>query len=455
MGVLLSKISRRAASEVNSEPSHPDPSEQLAHAASKITSIRPDVDTKRESAKEIAKKFWASVQVPLSERMIGELEGLARRYADSNVEDAQIKELALDLIDKVIHGYGPLEQLFADDKVVEIYIDSFANVKVMRERKILDAPTSFSCREELKYFAECLALRCGISPTQPGDVFKFVLPDELKTRVLLVRSGLTDGDASRISFYLPRVHPTSMFDLLHKKTLPATVAAWLSELVSSGAANIVVCGPSRSGKSLLLGALISSIGSDQRILVFENMPEVGFVHPHALRVSPTGPVNRAQFQEELKEIIRVSKNNRVVFGDLDPLWATLFSQSLDSSLTGNLASVRSKNIQDCLISLSAWLGESDQKLSRLSKIDLIVSLEEEQGIPCLSELAEVSLKDNDVYLQTLIKFEGREEGKRIWSLESTDSWVCEMMRKRGLVLSAGPALRRRREPEVQDLEGSL
>ena len=442
MGSLLNKISRRSPAEVAPEPAQSPPPNPPPRVAAKVTPIKPEVDLKKEEAKEAIKKFWSSVQVPFSDRLPAELDGLAKRYVDSSVTDAQVKELVLQGINDIIRGSGPLSQLFTDDKVVEIYIDSYDSIKVMREQKILDAPTSFSCKDELKYFADCLTLRCGISAAESGDVFKFVLPDELKTRVLLVRSGLTDGNTPRISFHLPRVHPTSFFDLLHKKVLPATVAAWLSELVSSGLANIVVCGPRRSGKSSLLGALVSSIGSDQRILVFENMPEVGFVHPHALRVSPTGPVNRQQFQEEMKEIIRVSKNNRVVFGDLDPLWATLFAQSLDSSLTGNLGSVRSKNLQDALISLSSWLGESDQKLARLSKIDIMVALDEEQGVPCLVELAEVTLNENDVCLQTLVKFNGREDDKRVWSLESTDSWICEMMRKRGLALSPGPALRR-------------
>ena len=348
----------------------------------------------------------------------------------------------------ILKGFGPLAPLVQDPAVSEIYVDSHRSIKVLRGGVSIETPFKFRSVGEFQLFISALLERCGQSLSREQPIVEGVLGEGAKIFVQVLDASVVDGQEPRLCFTIPRVQQLSFFDLLQTKTLPALVAAWLAELIASREANVLVCAPARSGKSVFVNALLSAVPTDERVVVVETKPELSLPTAHVERLLASGL--RPTEGHGVAELIRagVRKNpHRLVLGEITAQSAAPFLEALEAGLTGSISSIMGASPQDSLTAFSDLVVASnvanhDAVTRRVGRaVDLIVGLRRGLGTPYLEFLGEVVGVDaGQFFVRPLVRYAGELNGKRQWRLETRRSVWLDRMKERGTVLRPGPGL---------------
>lgn len=360
------------------------------------------------------------------------------------------EDQAYDELLNLLTGKGPLQPLYDDQFVTDIFVDNHKAIRVVRQGQALETPFYFRNRDEYKGFVNGMLQSIGrvLSPTQP--IVDCVLDDEWRSRVNAVDASLLDGKEPRLCIRIPRLQHITFYDILQTKTLPATLAAWLAELVASGKANLLILGPSGSGKTVMTTALLSSISSNERIITIEDVPEI-FVPTAHLEKLVSRPAN-AQGEGEVRmpELLRTALRrspHRIVVGEIRDEEGRLFLRALESGHAGSIATIHAETAREslwCLLDVVVAYESAPQPsiLRRIARsVHLTITMGHVDGQPCLMQVCEVRPPvDGDFVVQPLVTFQGVVAGKRQWRIETRSSQWLDFIKQRGLELSVGPGL---------------
>ncbi|GAA0653051.1 type II/IV secretion system ATPase subunit [Salarchaeum japonicum] len=180
------------------------------------------------------------------------------------------------VLEKHTRGYGVLDDLFADDRVTDVYAS--APAAATRLRVVLDGdllPTNVRLTSR---GVDALASRVRAASGRPfspaNPTLDAVLSDvgaADRVRVAAVSEPVADG----VGFAF-RAHGDRRFTLprlVETGTLTPDAAAVLSVAVERGAA-VLVAGARAAGKTTFLGALLWELPADARTVVIEDAPEL-------------------------------------------------------------------------------------------------------------------------------------------------------------------------------------
>lgn len=376
--------------------------------------------------------------------------------AVSQATDALQKELRLSLDDRklaerevlnLLSGKGPLQPLFEDTSITDIFIDDHKSVRVIRSEQALETPFQFRSAEEYRWFVDTMLASVQRGIDEAHLVVDCVLDDVWRSRMNVLHGSLFGGEEPRVSIRIPRIKKIAFYDLLQQKVLPATLAAWLAEIVDTREANLLVVGPAGSGKTLMTSALLSGAGSGERIVTIEDLPEIAStsVHMEKLMARPgdqsgKGAISKAQ----LIEIACQRSPHRIVLGNLGQSEAFPYLQALETGLCGSIATMHADSAADAVwryvdFLIASEAGKPEHLLRRLARsIHLIVTLKRIDGSPCVTDVSElVQQADGSFFIDSILEFAGVEEGKRKWRLMTKTSTWMQKIERRGLVLKAG------------------
>ncbi len=366
------------------------------------------------------------------------------RITPSDQDQAEKELLSL------LRGKGPLQALYDDPSVTDIFIDNHKSIKVIRRGQAIETPFYFRSAEEYKAYTSGMLQQVDRVLNMSSPIVDCVLPDAWRSRINAVDATVVDGDEPRICIRVPRLQQITFYDILQTKTLPATLAAWLAEVIATGEANILVLGATGSGKTVMTTALLSAVGSDERIITIEDVPEV-FVPTAHLEKLVARPAN-AQGQGEVKmpQLLRAALRrapHRIVVGEIRDEEARLFLRALETGHAGSIATIHAESGKDALWRLldlvQAYESSPQESIQRRigRALHLMIAMKKIQGKPCLTEVSEVMPAENgDFRVAELVKFVGIKDGKRQWRLMRTRSHWLDKIRERGLDLQPGPGL---------------
>jgi len=234
------------------------------------------------------------------------------------------------------------------------------------------------------------------------------------------------------------------------KALPATVAAWLAECISQGEANILVVGAKNSGKNLITAALASEIGSHERAIIVEDMPEIQFSTANAEKFTAHSTSATLSPEANVAALIRNAVRrhpNRLIATNLRDKAASEFLKALESGLTGCIASAQGEYPEDGLWRLfdeinlceSSPEGSLFRRISR--SFNLIISMGNYDAKPCLVEIAEVlPVEGHGFSVLPLLQLDSIIEGKRLWRIAAPDSFWLRKTSEKGGGLRSGPGI---------------
>lgn len=195
-----------------------------------------------------------------------------RRVADDD-EHEQVRTLE-QVLRKHTHGYGILEDLFADERVSDVFVTAPTGENRLHVR--VDGETMRTNVRLTTAGVEALASRFR---RENGRAFSRASPMLDATATVGDRrvrvAGVTEPVSEGIGFAF-RAHERDAWTLpalVANETLPADAAALLSMAVERDAATLLA-GTRGAGKTTLLGALLWELPAETRTVVIEDTPEL-------------------------------------------------------------------------------------------------------------------------------------------------------------------------------------
>jgi pilus assembly protein CpaF len=197
-------------------------------------------------------------------------------------DDAQLASLRR-LLSAELGGAGPLEPLLTDPAVTDVLVNGPSEVWVDRGGGLARAAAGFADESEVRALAQRLAAAAGrLDDGAPFADAK--LPDG--TRFHAVLPPLTQ--ATTISLRTLRRRLLGLTELTAAGLFSPPVAELLRLVVRARLA-FVISGGTGTGKTTLLGALLSEADPRERIVIVEDAPELAPRHPHVVRMAGRPP----------------------------------------------------------------------------------------------------------------------------------------------------------------------
>jgi len=447
------KIVRRRAPAAPAPSANPKKDDKLPWWLMEGKKTTPQVEVLVPLARKMLNEILPSdgnvkIDLPTAVKQAVELAAETLRAEIRITEKDQ--QVALAELLSLLTGKGPLQPLYDDPAVTDIFIDSYRSIKVIRRGQAIETPFYFRSKEEYKAYLSAALQSVDRVLNMSSPIVDCVLDDQWRSRINAVDSSVVDGDEPRVCIRVPRLQQISFYDLLQSKTMPPTVAAWLAELVATGEANILVLGPTGSGKTVLTTALLSAVGSDERIITIEDVPEI-FVPTAHLEKMVARPAN-AQGEGEVKmpQLLRAALRrapHRIVVGEIRDEEGRLFLRALETGHAGSIATIHAESAKDSLWRLldvvSAYETAPQESLMRRigRAIHIILTMRKVEGRSCLVDISEVRPPtEDDFVVLPIMKFDKVVEGKRQWRIMTHHSHWVDKIRARGIELKPGAGL---------------
>jgi pilus assembly protein CpaF len=390
---------------------------------------------------------WSDEELPSLAKKV--VERAARSMpTELRVGAREINEATTELVDLLV-GFGPCKELVTDPHVTDICIDSYDRISCIRSGRAIETPFAFRSRQDLRTFVARITRLLGrnVSIEHPivEGMVQLSSQVDTRTRVQCVHGSLRGVEDPALILRIQRFPFVSLYDLLKTQTLPAPVAAFLSEVVTFRESTIVIVGPPCSGKTTLAAALLGAVGSDERVALVEYMPELQLSSCQTERFTLMRDKANTQPRScgyDLAAYLYHAPIHRMVFGEMRPDDAELFVQVLESGRKGALATMSAPSSWSALDSLSYALSRQmsssvDVAKTRLfEQIDLLLVTRIENGRPCLVELSEVVRERGEIV--PLIQYEGESKGKRFWRMTGEKTPLVRRLAERGVELMTSP-----------------
>lgn len=188
---------------------------------------------------------------------------------------------ALRVLRQEFVGAGPLDELLRDPRTTDVLVCGPRSVWVDRGRGVEPADVRFEDEAAVRRLAQRLALNAGRRLDDASPYVDGWLADAGVRLHAVLPPVAADGTCLSLRVLRPAAHDLaalrrlSTMDGAGEALLRAVLAARLAFLVSGGTG---------SGKTTILGALLSEADPRERIVCVEDAQELAPRHPHVVRL---------------------------------------------------------------------------------------------------------------------------------------------------------------------------
>lgn len=274
---------------------------------------------------------------------------------------------------------GPLAPLLRDPAITEIMVNDLRNIMIEKAGKLTNSGIRMHSQEDLNRLARNILEITGRVLTPEHPYVDATLPDG--SRVNLIGPPLSAGGIC-LTLRRPPVKRFTLESLLAAGTVDARISFFLSACVA-GKINILISGGTGSGKTVLLNALMSYIGRDERIVAIEDTPELVIAHANSVRLQtkpqmPSSPPIPAR--ELVANALRM-RPDRIIVGECRRAEAFDMLQAMNTGHAGSMSTLHANSIRGALSRLETLclLAGTDLPLLAIRKqiteaIDLVVQI---------------------------------------------------------------------------------
>ena len=348
-------------------------------------------------------------------------------------------------------GYGPLEDLLADDHVDDIMVVGSHKIFVEKDGKLTLSNRAFLDDQHLRTTIDRMLRVIGKSVNDLNPYADGRLEDGSRINVVVPPLSI---DGPQITIRKFPQNPLTMQDLIDRHhSLTEGLAQYLKIAVRNRK-NILVSGGSGSGKTTLLNALSNYIPDDERIVTIEDTAELKLTQPHLARMETRQPNFEGKGTVSIRDLVRNAlrmRPDRIVVGECRGGEAIDMLQAMNTGHDGSLTTVHANSPEDVLLRLETMctMAGLDIPLSSIRKqiasaVDLIIQVgrfgDGSRRIIAVTEI--LAMKDGEYVLQDLFLFhrelvlpDGTIQGELRWTgkapknLESFVKEEREMLEK--------------------------
>jgi pilus assembly protein CpaF len=335
-----------------------------------------------------------------------------RLAQESGLSRADRERLEMEIADDIL-GYGPVDELLADESVSEVMINGAFEIWIEREGRLYQTPHRFNDESHLRRIINKMVGQVGRRIDESSAMVDARLPDGSRVNAVIPPLSLTGPLVTIRKFHQKRF---GREDMVKIGTLSAEAAEFL-DLCVKAELNILISGGTGAGKTTMLNALSAAISNDERILTIEDAAELQLKQQHVLRLEARPKNIEGEGEVSIRDLVRNAlrmRPDRIIVGEVRGAETMDMLQAMNTGHDGSLSTVHANSPRDALarIETMVLMAGFDLPLRAIrqqvaSAIELIVHLERlDDGSRRVTEITEVGRMESDVIsLQDIYMFQ--------------------------------------------------
>lgn len=179
-----------------------------------------------------------------------------------------------------ISGAGPLQPLLEDPELTDVFVNGPDDVFVDDGHGIRRVDVPLGDAAHVRALAVRLAALGGRRLDDASPLVDARLPSGVRMNAVLPP---VSGECATLSLRIPHARSFALGEFVESGTL---LAEWeeLLRAIMDGGHNVMITGGTGAGKTALLGAMLSLVGPDERLVIVEDAAELAPEHPHVVRL---------------------------------------------------------------------------------------------------------------------------------------------------------------------------
>ncbi len=289
-------------------------------------------------------------------------------------------------------GLGPLKELLDDASIQEIFVNGPHQILVKRDDKLSAVPLFFSSDEACALVLRRILAAAGLKFDAEHPVGEARLQDG--TRVNAVHHAAA-VKGPLVTITRSNIRSATLDDLVAEQVLSENMAAFLETCVKARR-NVVLCGGPGAATGTLLSALASTISSDERLVVVEQVSRLKLPQPHVVAMEPRplkGQPSAAGMRGLVSNALRM-RPDRLIVNEVTGAEAHELCVAMGGPQDGTLFSTYASSARDCL--------DRFETMMRMSGLDVQAKVVRDQiassvdVVVCLTRFADGSSRVTQV-----------------------------------------------------------
>ena len=325
-------------------------------------------------------------------------------------------------------GNDPVGPYLRDPEVTDVLINGCESAWIERAGRLERVENCFVDEEDVRAYAQRLAVRSGRRIDDASPFVDVRLPDGTRMHAILPPMAL---QGTTISLRIPRRHAFTLEQLCGLGMLSADVLDLLAEIVHKRVA-FLVTGGTGSGKTTLLSALLSLADPGERLLLVEECAELAPDHPHVVRLEARPPNQEGRGEVPVRELVRQAlrmRPSRLILGEARGAEIVDLFTALNTGHEGGCGTLHANRPQDVparIEALGLLAGVSREAVHSQASAAVRVALHlarDESGRRRLESIAVLRRKVNSGPLQVslAVSFDGQGRGREWPGLDQLES----------------------------------
>ncbi len=230
------------------------------------------------------------------------------------VENQQRAQIFNAIIDDLL-GYGPIQPLVDDPTISEIMVNGARSVFIERDGALIETDIQFEDDMHLMHIIDRMVYPLGRRVDRDHPMVDARLPDGSRVNVIIPPAAV-DGPCITIRKFLH--NRMTMDDLVQTGTLTDNMAEFLQACIVARL-NIIISGPTSSGKTTFLNILTGYIPGQQRIVTIEDAVELKLQQRHVIRLETKNANLDGAGEVTIRDLVRNAlrmRPDRIIIGEV-------------------------------------------------------------------------------------------------------------------------------------------
>lgn len=336
-----------------------------------------------------------------------------------------------------VGGAGPLQPLVETPGVSDVLVNGPDRVWVDRGRGLERADVRLGTAAEVRALAVRLAAAGGQRLDDAAPVVDARLPDGTRLHAVLPPLAGDEGVGALISLRVLRRRAFTLAELVASGSVAPELAPVLAGLVERRA-NLVLSGATGTGKTTLLGGLLSLVAPTDRIVCIEEAGELTVSHPHVVRLVTRRANVEGAGEVALAALVRHAlrmRPDRIVLGECRGAEVREVLTALNTGHEGGCATLHANAVEDVparLEALAALAGMTREAVAAqgASALHAVIHLRREGALRRVVQVGAVRRSGAGLVVEpvlevrpdgTVERLPGWDAFARRWRLESRAS----------------------------------
>ena len=356
------------------------------------------------------------------------LEQITQR-ARLKLDDRLRQNLFREILDEVI-GYGPIQPFLDQPDISEIMVNGPGCIYIERAGELIETSARFESADQVLRLIDRMLHPIGRSVDADHPMADARLPDGSRVNAVIPPVAI-DGPCITIRKFLRNT--MTIQEYIQLGSLTEHMAEFLQACVAARL-NVLISGPTSSGKTTFLNILTGFIPGEERIITIEDAVELQLKQKHVLRLETKSRNVDGAGEVTARDLVRNClrmRPDRIIIGEVRSGEALDMLQAMNTGHQGSLTTLHGNSPRDALSRLETMVMMAGLELPLLairrqiaSAINLVVHMSRlTDGARKITHLTEVSGMEGEVVtMSDIFKFEQTgvgPEGKVLGQLKAT------------------------------------